>query len=224
MEIIKANVADLNEYHNNPRKGNVDLIAESLSKYGQYKPITVNKNTGEILAGNHTFRAAKQLGWKHIDIVYVDVDDVTAAKIVAIDNRASDTGEYDNKALLDLLDQLPDLEGSGYNFDEYDDLKAQIQETDLPNLSAVRDYMPKLDVGETGQSGHRFTTSLADYAERYMSKTTRMLMCDYQNDTYIWLIEKMTAYREANNIPSNAEAILRLLEDAVGEKCPHEVI
>lgn len=224
MEIIKANITDLNEYHNNPRKGNVDLIAQSLETYGQYKPITVNKSNNEILAGNHTFRAAKQLGWEQIDIVYVDVDDVTAAKIVAIDNRASDTGEYDNKALFDLLDKLPTLEGSGYNFDEYDDLKAMIQEADLPSLDSISTNMPVLKAGEAGQNNHKFAATLADYAERYMSKTTRMLMCDYQNDTYVWLIEAFMKYREANNIPSNAEAILRLLENAIGEKCPNEVI
>ena len=128
MKIEKVAVTELKQYHNNPRKGNVSLIADSLEAYGQYKPITVNVTNNEILAGNHTYRAAKQLGWDTIDVVYVDVDHVTAAKIVAIDNRASDMGGYDNKVLAELLDSMNNLEGSGYTFDEYDDLKAEIQE------------------------------------------------------------------------------------------------
>ena len=223
MEIIKAQVTELNEYAKNPRKGNVDLIAESLEKYGQYKPITVNKENNEILAGNHTFRAAKQLGWDTIDVVYVDVDSVTAAKIVAIDNRASDMGGYDNKVLAELLDSMNNLEGSGYTFDEYDDLKAEIQEADLPKLEH-QTYFSSLEAGETGQSGTRFIPSLGDYAERYINKATRMLMCDYHNDTYVWIVDALIEYRTANNIVSNAEAILKLVEDAVGKKCPHEVI
>jgi hypothetical protein len=223
MEIIKASVEDLKEYHNNPRKGNVDLIAESLSKYGQYKPITVSKQTGEILAGNHTFRAAKKLGWAEIDVVYVDVDNVTAAKIVAIDNRASDMGEYDKQVLADLLDSMNNLDGSGYTFDEYDDLKAEIQEASMPELEH-KTYFSSLEVGETGQSGTRFIPSLGDYAERYINKATRMLMCDYHNDTYVWIVEALIEYRTANDITSNAEAILRLVENAVGRKSDHETI
>jgi len=223
MEITKAQVTDLKEYRNNPRKGNVDLIAESLSKYGQYKPITVNKSTGEILAGNHTFKAAKQLGWSNIDVVYVDVDDTTAAKIVAIDNRASDMGEYDKIVLADLLDSMDTLEGSGYTFDEYDDLKAEIDEATAPSLEH-KTYFASLEAGETGQSGTRFIPSLGDYAERYINKATRMLMCDYHNDTYVWIVDKLIEYRTNNKIASNAEAILKLVEDVAGEKCPHEII
>jgi hypothetical protein len=225
MKIEKVALTDLKQYHNNPRKGNVSLIADSLKTYGQYKPITVNINTKEILAGNHTFRAAQSLGWSEIDVVFVDVDETTAAKIVAIDNRSSDMGEYDKKVLADLLDSISDLSGTGYSTDEFDDLLAEIQELELPKLSGeTRTYMPELSVGETGQNNTRFTTSLADYAERYAQKATRMLMCDYQNDAYVWLIEKLAQYRTTTGITNNADAILRLVEDAVGEKCPHETI
>ena len=70
MNIEQVPVINLKPYPNNPRKGNVDLIAESLEAYGQYKPITVNKRTGEILAGNHTYEAAKKLGWVEISIKF----------------------------------------------------------------------------------------------------------------------------------------------------------
>lgn len=223
-QIENVALGNLNPYPNNPRKGNVELIAESLKTYGQYKPITVNKRNQQILAGNHTYRAAQHLGWETIDVVYVDVDDSVAAKIVAIDNRTSDMGEYDKQVLADLLKNVSDLAGTGYTTQEYDDLLASIQEADLPNLASLRTYMPELKVGETGQSGARFTTALDSYAERYNQKATRMLMCDYHNDVYVWLIDKLGQYREHAGISNNADAILRLIEEAVGEKCPHEVI
>ena len=212
----------------NPRKGNVPVIAESLKAYGQYKPLTVNQRTGEILAGNHTYEAAKSLGWSEISIVYVDVDETTAAKIVAIDNRSSDLGTYDNETLALLLSDLPDLTATGYDENDLDDLKALLEETKTPDLSLndvlPKTYMPTVEVGDTGQSNAKFTTSLGEYAERYAQKTTRMLMMDFPNDLYVWLIEKLTAYRSTHNLASNADAMVKLLEDVSGEKAPNEAL
>jgi hypothetical protein len=228
MNYTTVSLNSIHPYPDNPRKGNVAVIAESLKAYGQYKPITVNQNTGEILAGNHTYEAAKSLGWTEISVVYVNVDEVTAAKIVAIDNRSSDLGKYDNETLALLLADLPDLEGTGYQDTDLDDLKALLQEQSTPDLDLqapiTKNYMPTVEVGESGQSNAKFTTSLGEYAERYAQKTTRMLMMDFPNDLYVWLIEKLTAYRASNNLTSNADAMIKLLEDVSGEKAPHETV
>lgn len=110
----------------------MDRIAESLATNGQYRPIVVNlgRKTGrplEILAGNHTFKAAKQLGWETITATTVDVDDQEAARIVAADNRTADLGGYDWQELAELLAPLPSLEGTGYTEDELAEL---IEEND----------------------------------------------------------------------------------------------
>ena len=80
---------DLTPWPRNPRRGNVELIAESLKAHGQYRPIVVRKATKEVLAGNHTLAAAKRLGWEKIGATFVDVDAETAERIVLIDNRAN---------------------------------------------------------------------------------------------------------------------------------------
>lgn len=109
----------------NPRRGNIDAIAESLERNGQYRPVVVNKPTGEILAGNHTYAAAKRLGWTHIAATFVDVDEDQAARIVLADNRTGDLGDYDDTLLLDMLKDLDgDLIGTGYNQDDVDALAA----------------------------------------------------------------------------------------------------
>ena len=218
MEIEMIDLSDIEIYPNNPRKGNIDLIAESLKNYGQYKPITVNKRNNQILAGNHTYQAAEQLGWGKIAVTFVDVDDATAAKIVAIDNKTSDMGVYDTEKLLELLDELPDLSATGYTQDDIDSLMALLDEETTPNLGSDMHLTPK--VGETGLSNVNIGTSLAEYAERYAQKTTRMLMMDYENNLYIWLVEKLAAYREKHGIASNADAIVKLMEDESGEKAP----
>ncbi|MGG2460614.1 ParB/RepB/Spo0J family partition protein [Streptomyces sp. RGM 3693] len=127
-------VDELAPYHRNPRTGDLDSIAESLSTNGQYRPIVVNRGTltgrpNEILAGNHTYKAAKQLGWVEIAVTWLDVDDDAAAKIVIVDNRTSDLAGYDTVLLADILQDLPDLQGTGYDQEQLDQL---LDETDLP--------------------------------------------------------------------------------------------
>jgi ParB-like chromosome segregation protein Spo0J len=114
----------------NPRRGRVDQIAESLTKHGQYRPIVVNIGThtgrkNEVLAGNHTLIAARNLGWEKIDVGMIDVDEKMAKSIIAADNRLSDLGEYDDKALAELLSGLDDLTGTGYSDDDLAALLAQ---------------------------------------------------------------------------------------------------
>lgn len=108
LEVRVMSLDSLSTYVRNPRRGDVDAIATSLQARGQYKPIVVNVGTltgrpMEILAGNHTFLAARELGWESLEAVTLDVDDVVAAQIVAADNRLADLGSYDVETLLAAL-------------------------------------------------------------------------------------------------------------------------
>ncbi|WP_297453280.1 ParB N-terminal domain-containing protein [uncultured Corynebacterium sp.] len=135
-----------NPYPGNARRGDVDMIARSLELHGQYKPIVVNKGTkapnlaNTILAGNHTWEAAKQLGWETIDVHWVDVDERQARDIVLIDNRANDAASYEVEALVDLLTEYPDLDGTGFTRDELDTL---LEELDTPTADDVPDMPPE---------------------------------------------------------------------------------
>lgn len=104
-------------YGRNPRKGDVEKIAKSLVENGQYKPITLRTGTNEVLAGNHTLKAARSLGWDQVAVEYVECrDDHHAAQIVLVDNAASDWAAYDLSVRRDLIMSLPDPSyGSGYS-------------------------------------------------------------------------------------------------------------
>ena len=115
----RLSLDDVKLAEGNPRRGRVDVIAESLRVNGQYRPVVVNAGslTGrrfEVLAGNHTVLAARSLGWAEVDVWLVDVGEVDARRIVAADNRSAEVGSFDHEALLALLDALPDLDGTGY--------------------------------------------------------------------------------------------------------------
>lgn len=224
MEVKTVALSALKTYHNNPRKGNVEVIADSLAAFGQYKPITVNKKTNEILAGNHTFEAAKKLGWTDISVAYVDVDEDTAARIVAIDNRAADLGTYDDEKLFDLLSELEDLAHTGYTADSFDDLLASLEEADVPQISVeavanLRQATYATNDPADGENVKRIPT-VNELAERYNQRATRMVILDYQNDTYIWVIDKLNEYRKQADLATNAEAVLTLLESHFKESAP----
>ena len=127
--MAQTSIAELKFYPGNARRGDIDLIADSLSKLGQYKPIVANAD-GTILAGNHTVMAAQRLGWETIDVHRVDVDDETAKRIVLVDNASNDKSTYDVEELVNLLTDLPNLDATGFTRDEVDDLLETLEALD----------------------------------------------------------------------------------------------
>ena len=125
-------VAELRPYPGNPRHGNVEAIKRSLAANGQYRPVVVNRRNGEVLAGNHTLLAARELGLAEIAATYVDVDEDSARRIVLADNRTNDLAGYDEQALVELLQALPDLEGTGYDEQALGALLEEVAPVELP--------------------------------------------------------------------------------------------
>jgi ParB-like chromosome segregation protein Spo0J len=149
-------IMELREFPNNPRRGDVELLVESLGYHGQYRPIVANRRTSEVLAGWHTLKAARKLGWQMIAVTWVDVDPITAKRIVLADNRLTDLANYDDTALLDLLMMLESLEGTGFNHDDLIKLESivtgQLEEitnpTDTPPQEDDDDFKIKISVGK----------------------------------------------------------------------------
>jgi DNA modification methylase len=152
---------ELQHFEGNARRGDVGAIAKSLKKLGQYKAITVNIGTrtgraNEVLAGNHTLMAARELGWESIDVGLVDVDDETARMINAADNRLADRGEYDSAALHALLAGMDadDLDVVGYDMSDLAVLERElfppVPHTDPDDVPAL----PAVVVSQPGQVWH----------------------------------------------------------------------
>lgn len=160
-----VNIAELKFYPGNARRGDIDLIADSLSKLGQYKPIVANAD-GTILAGNHTVMAAQRLGWETIDVHRVDVDDETAKRIVLVDNKANDQSTYDVEELVNLLTELPNLDATGFTRDEVDDL--------LETLDALEDEDIPEPPKDPQPEGHNLLVE-CDNAEEQQRIKSRLL-------------------------------------------------
>lgn len=109
LEALATPVDDLRPLPGNPRMGDVDAVAASLRRFGQRKPI-VARADGTITAGNHTWQAAKQLGWETIAAVRIDDDDDTAAAFALADNRTAELGSYDDELLAALVSSVGDAD------------------------------------------------------------------------------------------------------------------
>lgn len=119
--------SSLDLYPGNPRRGDIDAIKESLEVNGQYRPLVVSRRTMQVLAGNYTLTAARELGWTEIAVVLLDVDDGQARRIVLVDNKTGDLAENDSAALLELLDSLEGLDATGYDERAVDELLDELQ-------------------------------------------------------------------------------------------------
>lgn len=128
------------QHPDNPRRGNVDAILESLLANGQYRALVVSSATQHVLVGNHTLQAvlrildgaipaghdeeAVQNQFTRVAVTYLH--GLTAeqeARILAVDNRSADLGTYDDEALVRVLESLGSLVGTGYSDDDLDTLR-----------------------------------------------------------------------------------------------------
>lgn len=150
LEHLAINIDEIHTHPSNVRQGDVGAICESLKAHGQYRAIVFQKSTGRILAGNHTWKAAKALGWTQIAATPVICDDESALRILLADNKASDLATYDNDQLEELLRELAlterSLEGTLFDGDYLDQL---INDNDSP----LMDEFPEYD--ETIETEHK---------------------------------------------------------------------
>lgn len=136
QETRLVSIEDITTHPNNPNRAEIARIVESIKRNGFYGTIVVQRSTGYIIKGNHTYRAAVAAGLEEVPVTYVDIDDDRAVRIMIADNRIAEFGERDEEVLAELLKGLDDLTGTGYD------------DTDLQLLLAGGD-----DAGNGGGSG-----------------------------------------------------------------------
>lgn len=112
MEQIKeVPISDVKPYENNPRDndGAVEATAKSIKEFGWQQPIVVDKDM-VVIAGHTRLKAAKKLGFSKVPVVVAD--GLTEAQVKAYrlaDNKVSETSIWDNKKLLQELEELDKL-------------------------------------------------------------------------------------------------------------------
>jgi ParB-like chromosome segregation protein Spo0J len=145
-DIVTVNMDDILPYPKNPRIGNLAVIEESIRENGLAMPLFVQKSTNYCLSGNQTMKVLIKLGVTTVPVVYLDVDDERAAKLVLVLNRANDLATYNPDILAEVMKIANDPVGTGYTPVDYAALTDAIEYHDVgvvqdvirPDLSIVR--------------------------------------------------------------------------------------
>lgn len=123
-------IADVGEHPRNPNEGDVGAISLSMDDHGFYGAILVQRSTGYILRGNHTYRTAVLKGAAAVPGFWLDVDDDEAARIMLDDNHAARLGMDNQAALADLLRALAASDAglpATYDGDDLDNIVAGLE-------------------------------------------------------------------------------------------------
>lgn len=191
----------------NPRIHDLDAIAASLKRFGQTKPIIVQKATGYVVAGNGTRLAAKQLGWTEIAALVVDFDDEKAKAYLLADNRTSDRSKYDSEQLMGLLEGLEDLDGTGFSEED-----VEVMGGVLRSVGMVGETPVTRDSGALDRTPSTTKAPRPPREEREPSREVIMLMPVSQAADFG---EKVGTLRKAYQAKSVVETVVRAVDEAV---------
>ncbi len=132
MEIKTVKINELKPHPKNPRvhpDSAIDKLVRSIKEYGWTNPILVSAD-GYILAGHARLKAAEKAGIEEVPVIYLPLEGAKAEAYLIADNRLQDETEWDYEKLKDLLQELDtgefDIELTGFDMDEIEDLIAQI--------------------------------------------------------------------------------------------------
>jgi len=161
---LAIDIDSVKEDPKNARKhdsANITAIKQSLSTYGQRKPIVVNSETGIIEAGNGLWKAAKTLGWSQIAVVKVKDDPQSATGFAIMDNQSALLAEWDTPVLKELLYALEksdfDMGATGFKDKDLEELLADLRPSQTgaidddavpENAAAVCEYGDLWQLGE----------------------------------------------------------------------------
>lgn len=199
---IKHLIVDINlitPHPQNVRQGDIGAISESLKAHGQYRTIVVDDRTKHILAGNHTWKAAKALGWKQISISVIETEsDEEALRILLADNRANDLAIYADDDLAKILKELAATEtglvGTLFDGDDLDDLLFKLE----------------------GSSGFVATgATLNDKKDIYENAEIRNLTLPYDREKIETVKQNLTDLMKKTGATSFSDVVWDLIKQAI---------
>lgn len=153
MEVVSMPLSKIIPYVNNPKvhpPEQVKKIASSIKEFGFKVPIVVDKDF-VIIAGHGRYEAAKMLGLKEVPVIVAE--DLTPAQAKAFriaDNKVAES-EWDIVSLTAELEQLLeegyDVELTGFNDDEINELLATLDASLIDEESEELDQLPEVEEG-----------------------------------------------------------------------------
>lgn len=129
MNINMVNIDTLIPAEYNPRielkpgMPEYEKLKNSIQEFGYVEPIIVNDKTGRVIGGHQRINVLKNLGYKEVEVVHVDLDEAHEKALNVALNKIS--GNWDAEKLEDLLRDINlntdlDVEFTGFDSAELD--------------------------------------------------------------------------------------------------------
>ncbi len=145
MQVKTVKISEIRPHPKNPRvhpDSAIDKLVRSIKEFGWTNPILVSKD-GYILAGHARLKAAEKAGIQEVPVIYLELEGAKAEAYLIADNRLQEETDWDLPKLKDLLQELDtgelDLELTGFDMEEIEDLIAQLHEPE----EIVEDEVPE---------------------------------------------------------------------------------
>lgn len=162
MNIQKISINNLIEADYNPRKNlqpddeEYKKIKKSIEKFGYVEPVIVNTKDKilKIISGHQRIKVLKDLGYKEINCVLVNLNDSDEKTLNVALNKIS--GEWDNEKLQAVLKELKDFDQdqfflTGFNDNEFQKLEMEFSQNQSINKSASNDNFNESEAKEEAE-------------------------------------------------------------------------
>lgn len=146
LNVVYVPIAELLPATYNPRKWNDEAITqlkESMKRFGLVDPIVVNGSSERkniVIGGHFRLKVAKDLGFKEIPVVYIDIPDLEKEKELNL-RLNKNVGDWDWNLLAEFGETvLADIGFSSEQLDEIFDIE------DIPEQFDLQKELDKLDI------------------------------------------------------------------------------
>ena len=191
MKTRQALIKDLKLDPENVRihdERNIHAIKASLEKFGQQKPIVVDKDN-MVIAGNGTLVAAKKLGWKKIAVVETELQGVDLVAYGIADNRTGELAVWDEAKLLEIMNMLQvdetiDEVVTGFSPVDLDQLGVAFDSTDI-----MEEWQGMPEFDQEDKTAYRSITVHFHNEEAIKDYEEKLELSLPKKAKYIWLPE-----------------------------------
>lgn len=146
LEVEQVDIDSIFLHPQNANIGNVEAIKESITVNGVFAPILVSRTSKRIVAGNHTYKALRELGSRVAQVVFLEnLSPEDEIRVMLAANRTAQLGSTDIAGMVDLLDILRedgDLSGTGWDDMAYDAMVLSLQPAEEQVDDPANDFSP----------------------------------------------------------------------------------
>lgn len=156
--------SELNVFPGNARRGNIDEIRASIRENGFHGALLVQRSTHNVVVGNNRRAAGKLEGMSAFPVFWADIDDETADRMNAADNRTNDLAGYEPKMLASLLERIQGssrgLVGTGYDGGDLARIRKGLEPPHPPGEFRSFDATTSTTSYECPNCNHKFVASV----------------------------------------------------------------